>query len=73
MFTFTFSNFADAFIQSDLQLGEYIKRLILKRQTDRGRTCLKNCQKSLKNCSNKYELAKEGEKDKEEGFFFFII
>ncbi len=30
---FTFSHFADAFIQSNLQLGN---TLILKRQTDRG-------------------------------------
>ncbi len=35
LFTFTFSHLADAFIQSDL-IGEYIKRLILKRQTYRG-------------------------------------
>ncbi len=34
--TFTFSHFADAFIQSDLRIGEYIKRLILKRQPNRG-------------------------------------
>ncbi len=34
-FTFTFSHFADAFIQSDLQLGK-TKRFILKRQSDRG-------------------------------------
>ncbi len=32
--TFTFSHFADAFIQSDLQ---YIKQLIFKRQTVRKR------------------------------------
>ncbi len=35
IFTFKLSHFADAFIQIDLQLGEYIKRFILKRQTDR--------------------------------------
>ncbi len=35
IFTFTFSHFADAFIQSDLQLGN-TKLFILKRQTDRG-------------------------------------
>ncbi len=33
-FTFTFSHFADAFIR--LTIGEYITRLILKRQTNRG-------------------------------------
>ncbi len=37
-----------------LTIGEYIKRLILKRQTP-----------SLRHCSNKYKLAREGEKDKE--------
>ncbi len=37
-----------------LTIGEYIKRLILKSQTP-----------SLRHCSNKYKLAREGEKDKE--------
>ncbi len=34
--TFTFSHFADAFYPKRLTIGEYKKRLILKRQTDRG-------------------------------------
>ncbi len=38
-----------------LTIGEYIKRLILKRQTP-----------SLRHCSNKYMLAREGEKEKDE-------
>ncbi len=33
VYIFTFSNLADAFIQSDLQLGN---TFILKRQSDRG-------------------------------------
>ncbi len=37
-----------------LTIGEYIKRLILKRQTP-----------SLRHCSNKYKLAREGEKDED--------
>ncbi len=33
--TFTFSHFADAFYPKLLTIGEYIKRFILKRQTDK--------------------------------------
>ncbi len=39
---------------------EYIKRLILKRQTEEVPITL-----SLRHCSNKYKLAREGEKEKE--------
>ncbi len=28
---------------------------------------------SLSHCSNKYKLAREGEKDKGKGFFFFFV
>ncbi len=47
---FTFSHFADAFIQSDLQLGNTSEVPLTP---------------SLRHCSNKYKLAREGEKDKE--------
>ncbi len=46
---------------------EYIKRFILKRhQTDEVFVT-----PSLRHCSNKYKLAREGEKDKEKDEVFF--
>ncbi len=56
---FTFSHLADAFIQSDLELGD-TKRLILKRQTDRGSAHNTKSQALF----NKYKLAREGEKER---------
>ncbi len=58
-----------------LTIGEYIKRLILKRQTYRGSAH----NTSLRHFKNKYKLAREGEKDKEKeedfekvNFSFFV-
>ncbi len=68
---FTFSHFADAFFQR-LTIGEYIKRLILKRLTEEV-----SLTPSLRHFSNKYKLAREGEKKKVFGkvksFFFWQI
>ncbi len=49
-FIFTFSHFADAFIQSDLQLRNTSEVPLTP---------------SLRHCSNKYKLAREGEKDED--------
>ncbi len=72
--TFTFSR---RFYPKRLTIGEYIKRLILKRQTYTEEVPITP---SLRHCSNKYKLAREGEKDKEKdedfekvNFFFFFI
>ncbi len=68
--TFTFSHLADAFIQSDLQLGVHKSR--------RGKhTEEVPITPSLRHCSNKYMLAREGEKDEDfekvkVQFFFFL-
>ncbi len=59
IFTFTLS-FCGHFYPKLLTIGEYMKRLILKRQTDRGSAH----NTSLRHCSNKYKLAREGEKMK---------
>ncbi len=44
-----------------LKIGEYIKRLILKRQ----QTEEVLVTPSLRHCLNKYKLAREGEKDED--------
>ncbi len=57
-FTFTFVHFQTLLSKATYNWG-YIKRLILKRQIDRG-----SAHNTLRNYSNKYKLAREGEKDK---------
>ncbi len=59
-----------AFIQSDYNWGN-IKRLILKRQ----QTEEVPLTPSLRHCSNKYKLAREGEKEKDEDLesVFFLM
>ncbi len=60
LFTFTFSHLADAFIQSHLQLGKY--EAIHHKKANR----------SLRHCSNKYKLAREGiNKEKDRSFLFW--
>ncbi len=67
-FTFTFSHLADAFIQSDLQLGNtYSDSSWRGNQTEEVLVT-----PSLSHCSNKYKLAREGEKDKGKVFLFFF-
>ncbi len=59
--TFTFSHLADAFIQSDLQLGSTWSDSSWRgKQTEEVPLT-----PSLRHCSNKYKLAREGEKEKE--------
>ncbi len=72
--TFTFSHLADAFIQSDLQLGVH-KAINLEEALHTEEVPITP---SLRHCSNKYKLAREGEKDKDEDFEkvkvqFFIL
>ncbi len=68
-FTFTFSHLADAFIQSDLQLGNTQSDSSWRgNQTEEVLVT-----PSLSHCSNKYKLAREGEKDKGKVFFFFFF
>ncbi len=45
------------------------QRFILKRQSDRGSAPNTKSQ----SCSNKYKLVREGEEDKRESFFFFLV
>ncbi len=77
-FTFTFSHLADAFYPKRLTIGEYISdNLEEGKHTEEVPITL-----SLRHCSNKYKLAREGEKDKEKDedfekvkdfFFFFYV
>ncbi len=59
-FTFTFSHLADTFIQSDLQLGVH-KAINLEEGKHTEEVPITP---SLRHCSNKYKLAREGEKIK---------
>ncbi len=54
--------FSRRFYPKRLTIGEYIKRLILKRQTDR----VMPITPSLRHCSNKYKLGRERGKEKDE-------
>ncbi len=62
-FIFTFSHFAFCIYPKLLTIGEYIKRLILKRQTDRGSAPQHQVSGIVQ--ISKYKIAREGEKDKE--------
>ncbi len=67
--TFTFSHFVEAFIQSDLQLGNTWSDWSWRgKQTEEVPLT-----PSLRHSSNKYKLAREGEKDKEKSVLFFIL
>ncbi len=69
LITFTFSHLADAFIQSDLQLGNtWSDSSWRDRQTEEVPIT-----PSLRHCSNKYKLAREREKDKEKDYVFFSL
>ncbi len=61
----TFSHLEDTFIQSDLQLGN--TQSDSSWRSKQAEVMLLT--PSLRHCSSKYKLAREGKKDK--GFFFF--
>ncbi len=66
---FTFSHFADAFIQSDLQLGNTWSDSSWRgKQTEEVLII-----PSLRHCSNKYKIAREGEKETNSYFLFYIV
>ncbi len=62
--TFTFIHLADAFIQSDLQLGNTSSS-----SSQRGKTDKESARKIKFHCSKKYKLDRERLK-KRESFFF---
>ncbi len=65
MFTFTFINLSDAFIQSDLQLWNTSSS-----SSQRGKQTQKVLLKpNFRHCSNKYKLDRERLKEREKGFF----
>ncbi len=59
LFVFFLFTFSRRFYPKRLTIGEYMKRFILGKQTEEVLVT-----PSLRHCSNKYKLAREGEKDK---------